>query len=446
MFDPLDFMEPTAGQIGDRYEEQTIEEYGYQLKASSPEENEFDYLDHDSANHDNNDNTGVITVLDLPAVAYASPKVILCVLRLLRPDMQVNFQAQQHTDVAELFQTREISDDLQQSILHYYNSVFPNDRLNTIEKIATKIPSLIHTSNGGELGGLLDYYTSILKKYENFKESDSNCFGTNDSHLYDLLVREVSLRISEQCGRSAQPSMYRNFKFQGLSKTIQLYEPTLTADNLGWKTWGSALVLSQILISEFLTGLPKARRDTVSNVMTTDGNSRPLKVLELGAGTGLVGISWAYKYKELYGKDLSSKQIEMYVTDLPDIVENLRVNININGLNDFVVADVLDWTDPEPFTAKHGVEDNDFDIILIADPIYSPNHPQWIVNMISKFLAKDGVCFLEIPIRPKYAKERDLLSQLLRSNNFEVIREKYDESRDDWGMVKYLYREIKHQR
>ena len=434
MFDPLDFMEPAAGQLGDRCEEQTIDGYGYRLKVSESTENELDARDHDSADA----NDGVITVLDLPAIAYASPKVILCVLRLLRPDTQVNFQAQQHTDVDELFQTREISDDLQQSILHYYNSVFPNDRLNTVEKIATKIPSLIHTSNGGELGNLLDYYTSILKKYENFKKPD-----TNDSSLYDLLVREVSLRISEQCGRSAQPSMYRNFKFQGLAKTIQLYEPTLTADNLGWKTWGSSLVLSQILISEFLTSCPKIGRATGPTVMTEGGNSRPLKVLELGAGTGLVGISWASKYTELYSGDSSSKPVEMYVTDLPDIVENLKVNVNINELGDFVVADVLDWTDPEPFTAKHTVRDNDFDIILIADPIYSPNHPQWIVNMISKFLAKNGVCFLEIPIRPKYARERDLLNQLLQRSNFEVIREKYDESRDDWGMVKYLYREIK---
>ena len=165
--------------------------------------------------------------------------------------------------------------------------------------------------------------------------------------------------------------------------------------------------------------------------------TKRIKVLELGSGTGLVGLSWAAKWKELYG----IHNIEIYVTDLPEIVTNLKKNVLLNNLEDFVQAEVLDWTNPQNFINQFGHE-MDFDIILVADPIYSPQHPEWVVNMISRFLAPSGTCHLEIPLRAKYAKEREVLRSLLKDNNLQVVEESYSEGMDDWGVVKYLYRQI----
>ena len=79
---------------------------------------------------------------------------------------------------------------------------------------------------------------------------------------------------------------------------------------------------------------------------------------------------------------------------------------------------------------------------MIADPIYSPQHPEWVVNMISKFLAASGTCHLEIPLRAKYAKEREVLKLLLKESDLKVVEERHSEGVDDWGAVKYLYRQI----
>ena len=66
--------------------------------------------------------------------------------------------------------------------------------------------------------------------------------------------------------------------------------------------------------------------------------------------------------------------------------------------------DILGWTNPSTFIETHG--GNKCNIILVADPIYSSDHPILIINMIVNFLKPNGICHLQIPIRDKYAKER----------------------------------------
>jgi|HubBroStandDraft_4_1064222.scaffolds.fasta_scaffold243513_2 hypothetical protein len=65
-----------------------------------------------------------------------------------------------------------------------------------------------------------------------------------------------------------------------------------------------------------------------------------LKVLELGSGTGLVGLAAAAIWKCI-----------AYLTDLPDIVENLDRNIERNCMvigdhGGRAEAEVIDWSNP----------------------------------------------------------------------------------------------------
>ncbi|CCK69294.1 S-adenosylmethionine-dependent methyltransferase KNAG_0C01800 [Huiozyma naganishii CBS 8797] len=356
-----------------------------------------------------------IDVLDLPAVRYAPLDVILCMLRLLRPETQVNFGHsdtvnERVNDVQKYCADKELTDELQEQTVQWFKTTSPNPRLSTFDQILAKVPSLAQTA---EKNQLLVYYTSVLRRCSQEPNED--------------VLKEVSLRISECCGRNASPSMHRDFKFQRLQTTVTLYEPSLTNDNLGWKTWGSSLILSRILIDK----LPFPEPPKVGHP--------PFRVLELGSGTGLVGISWACKWRELYGIEDSNLQI--YLTDLPEIVDNLKKNVQLNKLEHAVVADVLDWTNPYNFIERYNGEQS-FDLILVADPIYSPEHPRWVANMIKKFLKPIGVCHLEIPIRQKYTRERQLLTDLLAENKLDVVKEQFDEGQDDWGSVRYCYKEI----
>lgn len=94
--------------------------------------------------------------------------------------------------------------------------------------------------------------------------------------------------------------------------TVKLRDGALVHDSLGTHTWGAAPILSQL-------------------VLPLDANPGcTLNVLELGAGTGLVGIAIA-----LWSRQLRAEHSTQVVcTDYhPTVLENLAYNIALNDLN-----------------------------------------------------------------------------------------------------------------
>ncbi|CAR29938.1 ZYRO0G20548p [Zygosaccharomyces rouxii] len=392
MFDPLDLYTPE--DIADAPPDQV------NLLLSSKDSESI----HDSDFNDEDENLPIDS-LDLPSVHYAPPEAILCILLLLKPTDQINFQHSKDSNLttSQICLQKGISMELINATVKYYQT-WGNKRLDTEKKICEKIPTLATIAET-----LLNYYTLILKHYEK-----------TSNWIQDQIVKEASMRICENCGRTALPTMSRRFTFENFSRNIEIYEPSLTADNLGWKTWGSSFILSQKLIK----------------IVPHFNPTKLHRVLELGSGTGLAGISWLMKWIEIHG----NSNIEMFFTDLQEIVPNLRKNVEINGISDNSVVDTLDWTCPEDFVDKYSSEK--FDIIIVSDPIYSPNHPKLVVDMISLFLSTNGICHLEIPLRDKYSKERNSLWELLEKNSLQVIEQENDQGMDDWGKVNYLYQRI----
>lgn len=400
MFDPLDLY--TADEVKIETEPTSSPKNGSPLDSVDRESIICEF-------EENIENSGFLDVMDLPQVHFAPPQAVLCVLYLLQPANQVNFSGvdtKQDVTVTSICEEKHVPVEYLDKTVTYYTKQWPNSHLDSAAKICSKVPQMVATHGAS----MLQYYTSVLKHYER-----------KDLPLQDEIIRQVSLRIAESCGRTAQPSMSRKFTFDLLERSIEIHEPSLTADNLGWKTWGSSFILSQKLIKR----LQKTQYST------------KLRVLELGSGTGLAGISWISKWIEIY----ENNGTEMFLTDLPVIVPNLRKNVDINGLSNVAKVAALDWTDPSDFIVAH--TDKVFHILIVSDPIYSPNHPELVVNMIERFLSDQGVCFLEIPVRPKYAKERQRLRQLLADKSFGIINEEIDQGLEDWGMVDYVYLEIK---
>ncbi|KAJ8604770.1 hypothetical protein CTAYLR_001010 [Chrysophaeum taylorii] len=84
---------------------------------------------------------------------------------------------------------------------------------------------------------------------------------------------------------------------------------------------------------------------------------RGARVLELGAGTGFVGISAA---------KLGAARVVL--TDLPENLPRLRHNLRLNGL-DPDAAIPLDWTSSTVFLE----EEVEFDLVLAADCVFWPS-------------------------------------------------------------------------
>lgn len=89
---------------------------------------------------------------------------------------------------------------------------------------------------------------------------------------------------------------------------LAIREPPLTGDSLGLKTWGSSYVLAQLL--------PQFSAGPLAHLFLGD---EPLDVLELGSGTGLLGIAAACLWKA-----------DVTLTDLPNIIPNLSHNAELN--------------------------------------------------------------------------------------------------------------------
>jgi hypothetical protein len=122
---------------------------------------------------------------------------------------------------------------------------------------------------------------------------------------------------------------------------FEIREPPLTGDNLGLKTWGTAFAIVKKLEelgSQYFSHL--LNPENTSDTTTPTAERSSMRVLELGSGTGLVGIAAG----AVWGANV-------ILTDLPEIKDNLLFNIHKNNeivesMGGSIVGDVLDWNDP----------------------------------------------------------------------------------------------------
>ncbi|KAK9462329.1 putative methyltransferase-domain-containing protein [Lipomyces oligophaga] len=245
-----------------------------------------------------------------------------------------------------------------------------------------------------------------------------------DEDEQEKIFELISKSIAEKCGRSAAPSMVREFTISGLPSTrIILSEPSLTNDSVGFKTWGSAP-----LLAERMCFIQKIEDD----IWIRPGNGR---VLELGAGTGLVSITLA---------DLGYRVVS---TDLKEILPNLRENINRNRISNTeerknqweIEVEELNWTTPE--SSKVYARGDRFTAIVLSDLVYDSDQPDLVTKMIGLFLDRqvtDCRVIIQIPLRERFLDVRRELWSALAALDLHLIWFQQQTGFDDFGQSEYL--------
>lgn len=261
--------------------------------------------------------------------------------------------------------------------------------------------------------GVPSYLTKIIASPLKWVDSDED---------RELIWEAASQRLSERSGRTGMGAIERAFSIPlhsgdtGVvfdSATIKIHEPALTGDNLGLKTWASSYLLAKRLASFKHHGLPEL-----------DASEQ---ILELGSGTGLVGLAAAVVLQRC-----------VLLTDLPDIVPNLERNINENAavLAEKARSAVLDWSQPSSLllsTQPHPT--HSFRLILAADPIYSPSHPALFTQAVDAHLSRHRAARLviELPLREGYIAERRDLVARLQALGLRKVAEGEEVGYDDWS-------------
>jgi predicted nicotinamide N-methyase len=197
---------------------------------------------------------------------------------------------------------------------------------------------------------------------------------------------------------------------------LTLHEPALTGDDLGLKTWASSYLLAK-------------RMATLRNTLPVMPPGE--MVLELGSGTGLVGLAAAC----ILGR-------HTILTDLPEIVDNLNRNSQANALTlsshgGHTDTAVLDWSRPETFLleGKHTGEAHMFPLILAADPIYSSDHPRLLAQAVEYHLSQSphARVVVEMPLRDAYVAERDDFRSRMSKIGLVVVETGEEIGYDDWS-------------
>jgi predicted nicotinamide N-methyase len=221
----------------------------------------------------------------------------------------------------------------------------------------------------------------------------------------DIVMSMASCNLALRAGPSALPDMTRMFMIEG--HCITLFEPSLTEDLLGHKTWGSSLLLAKRL--SILYKLSKS---------PCLASSARVDCLGLGEGTGLLGIAAA-----------KVTNWSVTLTDLPGITDNLRRNVQYN-CGDGAVVRSLDWASPP---SDEEIPSESFDVIIASDLFYDTHHPEMVVAMLERYLKRDDNArvVIEYPLRSSHAAEvKDFESRVTRSLVVENTGEEV--GRDDW--------------
>ena len=210
---------------------------------------------------------------------------------------------------------------------------------------------------------------------------------------------------------------------------IEVEELALTSENLRLTTWGSSFILA--------TQLHRLKVDLYSSRAAACENPG-IAVLELGAGTGLVGLSAAAIWRT-----------NVVLSDLAPIVPGLAVNITANketlsAIGGSAFCGTLDWANPDELVLhstgaerRQSVllsETEKATIILAADTIYSEDHPALLSKAILTWLkcGSDARAIITYPMRVAYLDEIRELWELLQRGGLGAIDEGRETSGHDW--------------
>jgi len=300
---------------------------------------------------------------------------------------------------------------------------------------------------------------ALISRMEDIQEPTPDSQACSASALQqpvhpEVLIQQAAALLAVCAGVAAAGTVQRIFSFESDEagrieiplKDIPLENHDYTS--VGGQTWGGACVLAEMIVEH------------PARFGLGDTHRGDLRILELGAGTGLVGLTVA---KLLQVAASGNRRATVVSTDFhPSILANLKANIDANfptGNDDgmiTVVSHFLDWAAFPVSASIPDVLSEPFDIVLGADIVYEAEHAIWIKNCLKRLLRypsdsqTTSLFHLVIPLRSTHTFESSTIENVFQGENHAdslVILSKesiFCEAHGDIGndIVEYVYYRI----
>ncbi|KAI0042719.1 hypothetical protein FA95DRAFT_1564049 [Auriscalpium vulgare] len=220
-----------------------------------------------------------------------------------------------------------------------------------------------------------------------------------------LLARAAAL-LAACAGTSGAGTVARTFAFGDVA--VQLTDAPLDNGDFGTvgaQTWGSACVLAEMAVEA-----PAA--------FGLDAAAGRLRVLELGAGTGLVSLAVGKVLEGMGGLAAEVVASDFHPTALANLRSNIAANFSEDGTGALSMsAHFLDWSRPD--SACKAPFDAPFDVVFGADVVYDIKHAEWIRDTLERVLRRPGDAetssarfHMVISLRPSFEAESESVERV----------------------------------
>lgn len=170
--------------------------------------------------------------------------------------------------------------------------------------------------------------------------------------------------------RTAKPAATSTITFNDLlppTRPLVLHEDL--QEGCGGQLWPAGMVLSKYMLQYHKSSL------------------KGKKIIEVGAGGGLVGLAVAL------GCELAEDQ-RLSITDQIPMLALMKKNIALNRLERNVDALVYDWGTPPPAEMLHNNGTSQYpDVVLAADCVYFEPAFPLLLQTLGDLIGSDTICY-----------------------------------------------------
>ncbi|CAA3031401.1 N-lysine methyltransferase METTL21A-like [Olea europaea subsp. europaea] len=244
-----------------------------------------------------------------------------------------------------------------------------------------------------------------------------------------LVLRDVPSEIQEDCAESqqfqSQEIQQQIYNLLSINSTIVIRQ--FPSQGLSFQLWPAATTLVTLLDRHH----PRITTP-LSAVFNGSGATqhRPIRILELGSGTGVVGIAAA----AILGGNVT-------VTDLPHVLPNILFNVNANAEmlkhhGGAVEVAALSWGD------THNMEaiGREIDLIMGSDLVYHDHLYEPLLETLKFFLSRSEkrIVFL-MAHEKRWKKESAFFKKAKKSFDVEIIHNDEPSNGSRVGVVVYQF-------